>query len=71
MSASAWFESRFTCSVIALFVTPSSYWEIKFLTQCRYSGPNWPKNKELLKKNSSWFAGYQTAIRLIFVDYLF
>ena len=39
-------------------------------------GLNWPyilraENIELLKKNSSWFAGYQIPIRLIFVDYLF
>ena len=59
-----------------LFVTQSCYWKIKFLTQCCYSGLNWlqilrAENIELLKKNASWFAGYQTSIRLLIVDYLF
>ena len=53
---SAWFQSRFQCTLIALFVTPSCYWEIKFQTQCCYSVLNWPyilraENIELLKKN--------------------
>ena len=42
MSASAGFQSRFQCTLIALFVAQNCYREFKFLTQCCYCGLNWP-----------------------------